>query len=69
MKPKLKWWIKERYNPQLGTYWVACGQLSKAQAKRKNKPIYGDSVMHDFDTGESYLNRLKELRQSGEKLL
>jgi len=61
-----KWYIKERHNPQLGMYYVAMGQMSKANAKRYEKPLYGDNVMLAFDTEEAYQDRLAELEASGE---
>ncbi len=65
----MKFWIKERDNPQLGTYWVACGQLSTAAAKRKESSLYGFNIMHRFDTEKAYKARLSKLRKSGERLL
>lgn len=62
------YWIKERYNPQLGTYYVACGQMSKTAAARHTRPIYGDNLMHRFDTEDAYKARLTELRQKGERV-
>jgi hypothetical protein len=35
MAKQLKYWLKERYNPQLGTYWVKQGQMTAANAKLK----------------------------------
>lgn len=32
-----KFYIKERHNPQTGVYYVACGQMSKQQAKSYEK--------------------------------
>jgi hypothetical protein len=61
MRPKL-WWIKERHNPQLGVYYSAMGQLSKAAAKRYEKPLYGDDYMLGFDSEEAYNAKLAELR-------
>lgn len=63
-----QWWIKERYNPQLGVYHVACGQLSKTAAKAEERSLYGDNVMHAFDTEEAYNARLAELRKNGERV-
>jgi len=62
------WWIKERFNPQLGTYYVACGQMSKTAAKRYEKPLYGDNVMHRFDAEADYKARLDELKKQGERV-
>ena len=65
MRNKKPFWIKERYNPQLGTYYVACGQLSKAAAKRKERSLYGENVMHSFDSEDAYKARIRELRKKG----
>ena len=63
-----QWWIKERDNPQLGTYWVACGQLSKTAARRIEGSLYGMNLMHGYDTEEAYNARLAQLRKSGERV-
>lgn len=63
-----RYWIKERHNPQLGIYYVACGQLSKTEAKRAESPLYGDNYMLSYDTEEAYLARLAELREKGERV-
>jgi hypothetical protein len=64
-KPRL-YWIKERQNPQLGTYYVACGLMFKSEAKRMASPLYGDNIMHRFYTKDAYDARLAELRAKGE---
>lgn len=58
----LKWWIKERHNPQSGTYYVACGQMTKAYVRRMENTLYGENVMHSFDTEAAYTARLNELK-------
>ena len=65
MKQK-PYWIKQRYNPQLGTYYIACGKLSKTMAMAFEKSLYGENTMHQFDTETEYPARLAELRASGE---
>lgn len=60
-----KFYIKERRNPQIGVYYVACGQLTKAKAKQAERSIYGDNFMLAFDTESAYLDCLSELRASG----
>ena len=61
-------WIKERQNPQLGTYYTACGQMTKTVAKKCEQSIYGHNQMHRFDTEASYLTKLAELRAAGERV-
>jgi hypothetical protein len=68
MKTKLKYWIKERYNPQLGTYYVRCGQLSQREANAKEKSIYGENTMKSYITEKEYEAALLALRNSGEKV-
>lgn len=64
----MKFWIKERENPQLGTYYVPCGQLSAREAKRKENSLYGMNIMHGFDTEAEYNARLAKLRANGENV-
>lgn len=63
-----KFYIKERFNPQLGTYFVKCGQMTKAEAKRAGNCLYGNNVMHAFDTSDAYEDKITEIMRSGEKL-
>ena len=67
MKPKY-FWIKERFNPQLGVYYVACGQISLKQAARFERPVYGENTMHKFDSEADYLARLQVLREMGQRI-
>ena len=67
-KSRLNWWIKERDNPQRGTYWVACGQMSKTSAKRQESSLYGSNTMHGYATEADYNARLAELRKTGERV-
>ncbi len=60
---KLKYYIKERYNPQFGTYYTACGQMTKAAAKKVEvNCLYGYDIMHSFDTEADCQKRLTELK-------
>lgn len=63
-KPRA-YWIKERHNPQLKVYYVACGQITKAEAAVKERSMYGFNVMHRFETEMAYLAKLEELRKAG----
>lgn len=62
------YWIKERDNPQLGVYYVAMGQMSKREAMRGERALYGANTMHSYETEQAYLNMLQKLRDSGEKV-
>jgi hypothetical protein len=64
MKPKY-WWIKERQNPQLGTYYVAMGPLSIQKAMRSERSLYGHNYMHKFESEAAYLNRVEWLKHNG----
>lgn len=69
MKNKQSFWIKERYNPQTGTYYVARGQMSKSEAKQVEKDcLYGRNKMLEFKTEEDYINKIRELQLSGERV-
>lgn len=63
-----KWWIKTRYNPQLDTYYVACGLLSKTKAKDLEKTLYGENVMTSYDDQASYLAALAAYREQGSRV-
>ena len=65
---KKQYYIKQRINPQLGTCYVPCGQLSNTAAKRKEGALYGGNYMIGFDTEAEYNARLAELRASGERV-
>lgn len=59
------YWIKERVNPQIGTYFVACGQMSKTEAKKHEDPMYGRNAMHKFGSKRAYNARLRQLAKEG----
>ena len=66
--PKMKWYLMERDNPQLGTYWVKKGPFTRADAPGKSKSVYGGSTYHVFDTEEEYDAKIAELKASGERV-
>lgn len=68
MKAKY-FWIKERHNPQTGTYYVKYGRISAARAKKMEKALYGDNYMLRFDTEEAYNAKIEELKKAGERVL
>lgn len=61
----MKYWIKERHSPQLGVYYVACGQMLKAEARKRENSLYGNNFMLSFDTEKAYKLKLKELADDG----
>lgn len=63
-----KFWIKQRDNPQLGTYFVPMGELSVTEARQHEKTLYGVNTMLGFDTEGAYRQRLQELRENGERI-
>jgi hypothetical protein len=62
------WWLKERHNPQLGVYWSCYGNISVAEAKRYEQPLYGTNYMHRFSSEEEYNRKIEELIKAGEKV-
>ena len=56
------WYIGWRSNPQLknGGYWKKFGQLTKAEAKKWEKPGYGDMSLTGYETEEEYNKALEE---------
>jgi len=61
------WWIKQRYNPQLGMYYVPMGQMSVAAAKRQEKALYGSNVMLRFDTEDKYKQAVQKYKEEAGK--
>lgn len=66
-KPKL-FYIKERHNPQLGVYYVALGQLSRAEAAAHERSLYGHNVVLGFAVEADYLARLEQLKAAKESV-
>ena len=62
---KKPWWIKERSNPQLGVYYVEMGQMSKTEAKKHEKPLYGFNVMHRYENEGDYKDALENFKALG----
>lgn len=65
MKRTKSYWIKERYNPQLGTYYVPEGQLSKTAARKAENTLYGSNTMHEYATEEEYNKAIADLKARG----
>ncbi len=61
-------YIKERDNPQTGTYYVAKGQMTKKDAKQAENSLYGSNTMLAFATKEEYDAKLAALKAAGERV-
>lgn len=61
-----KYYIGQRNNPQLPKpYFVAYGQLSKAEVQRKENAIYGSMILTPYDTQVLYDNQIAALMAQG----
>lgn len=69
-KNKPKFYLGWRGNPQLsnGGYYKAYGQLSKADAKKKEKCVYGSMTLESFDTQAEYLAKIDEVSKQGHRV-
>mgnify|MGYP001568133194 FL=1 len=62
-------WIKERENPQVGTYYVACGQITIKEAQgHERQSLYGFNIMHKYTTKEAYEAEISRLKAKGERV-
>lgn len=61
MARRLNYYIMARYNPQLGTYYVKKGQLTKKRAKEMENCIYGSAYLMPYETEEEYLAAVEKL--------
>jgi hypothetical protein len=69
MAARLKWWLKERDNPQLGIYYVRKGQMTKKAAKAiEDHCLYGFDYMLSFDTEGEYNAKIAELKSQGKSM-
>lgn len=64
----MPFYIKERHNPQLGTYFVGCGKLLVKHAKKMESSLYGFNTMHRYESEQEYNFRLEELIDAGERV-
>lgn len=63
-----KFYIKERHNPQLGTYYTACGQMTAKEAKSYVPSLYGHNFMHSYDSDEEYQEAIRKLKAEGHEV-
>lgn len=65
-KSKKLYYLGKRLNPQLPKpYFMAYGQLSAAQAKKKTNCLYGAVVLECFESPIAYGARIVELEAQG----
>lgn len=64
------YWARHRVSPQ-SDYWVLEGQqlVSKIQRLEKKGSLYGWNTYYRFDSKEAYDAKVRELRESGERIL
>ena len=59
-------YLGERHNPQFKKpYYVKYGQLSKTEAKRKEKCVYGSMYITSYNTQQEYEDKIQELKKDG----
>jgi len=60
----MKYYIKERFNPQLqNTSFTLYGKISKKRVREiENKTRYGSITMHSYKTKSEYEARIQELK-------
>lgn len=69
MKRVKLFYIGTRFNPQLKEpYYVKYGQLSKAEAKRKEKCLYGSMYVEAYETEEDYNKEIAKLQSEGKRI-
>jgi len=69
MAKALNFYIKERENPQLGTYYVPQGQMTKKEAETTETGcLYGCNIMHAYTTKERYEEAITQLKAEGKRV-
>lgn len=56
----MKYYIKERHNPQIGIYYVAMGPMSVKEAQSRENTLYGNNIMRGYGLKE-YVEKCYEL--------
>lgn len=63
--PKL-FYIRERFNPQFQKpYYSPMGQLTKKDAKKWEKPIYGFNNMLSYENEADYKKAIEKYKKGG----
>lgn len=64
----MKYWLKERHNPQIGIYYVRMGKMPKKEAKKHESSLYGSNYMIPFDSEETYEAHIAQLIFDGQQV-
>lgn len=59
------YYIGLRTNPQLKSYYVAYGQLTKKDAKAKENCVYGSMSLTSYESENEYQAKIDELKENG----
>lgn len=63
------YYIKERHNPQIGSYYIALGKMTaKAAKKAEQGGGYGTNYMHKFRTRAEYEAEIQSLVEDGQRV-
>ena len=57
----MRYWIKERQNPQLRVHFYAMGMLEHSDAMKHENTLYGVNIMHHYRTKKAYLDQCRKL--------
>ncbi len=69
MRTTAKYYIGERFNPQLAKpYYVAYGKISKTDVKKAENCVYGSMRLTSYDNIEDYNKDLEKLKEEGFKV-
>lgn len=68
MAGRQRYYIQERWNPQLGASYSAMGQMPWSEAKKYEETLYGHNDMIGYPSRKQYEARIKELESMGHKV-
>ena len=63
------YFIKERNNPQIGTYYILMGKLSAKEAKKHEASLYGFNTMLKYKTKSEYDRAILSIKESGARIV
>lgn len=64
--PRGNYYLVERYNPQLGVYYIKLDQCGVEKAEEwVNGSVYGSNTYETFRSKKAYSDRIAELESNG----